>query len=254
MQAAFDTMVLVFGEVPNELLWITIHVYLSEFKFKFEYFYQTILKPQLIHLSSIDWNDINCNSRIQFQRFEDISTLYKAYLKVYNETSVKSKSLLQFLVLLYVTNALFNLWYAITIWILAVADYNEKYFALNSYWATYYTVTSIKYLLVAFFMIYPGMKWSDRFGTMKTDVRECINALIDNRIALSYDNVDKVRIYGSQVLCLENLNRFYRVVNENPCCYQLMGFEINKESLKFIVLGFVVSKMLSLMWNTVYLD
>lgn len=88
-----------------------------------------------------------------------------------------------------------------------------------------------------------------------------VSSISKNSLNCNYDtetvvnmNISNMRDYSKQGACLEKLNRFARILQDKPCIFSILGVPVNRESAKVFVIGFVVSKIISLMWNTVHLD
>lgn len=101
-------------------------------------------------------------------------------------------------------------------------------------------------------------KKGDLNGTGRVNWKSSTASEISLRKQTSFDeyctDFDRMMQYSKQEACLEILNQLLRVLNEKPCVYQVLGVVVSRESVKVFVGGFVVGKILSLMWNTVDLD
>ena len=174
------------------------------------------------------------------------------------------------------------------VWVLT----NEK--GLIYYWAVFFTITAIYQAFYTFGGIWSGVLWTEYFEkNIKSFVVEIINTMLENRTnfhqtfvnlremnenkgtlngRLKSSNVSEISLrtesnfdeyctdfdrmmqYSKQEACLEMLTQLVRVLNEKPCVYQVLGVVVSRESVKVFVGGFIVGKILSLMWNTVDLD
>ena len=139
----------------------------------------------------------------------------------------------------------------------------------------FFTFTAIYQAFYTFGGVWSGVLWTEYFETnVKSVVYQTINILLKNRTTfhesfvvnnnqigdinddhhVNRANIAQITQYSKQEACLEKLNYFARILNEKPFVYQILGVAINRESAKVFVGGFVVGKILSLMWNTVDLD
>ena len=216
---------------------------------------------------------------------ENRNIIHDKYIDVYNQTRYLSNRVSVCVVIVSVF-AIFCVWYSITLLLLALnaAKSGEaREASLHGLWAAYYVVVSGGALVTVVFMIYPTLLWSDKYEEMKKQVSDCIDLLIVRRTEFNCEksrtntgelantnsdacgmnssfittnsvNIGKLSLYSQESIALECLNRFYRIINEKPCVYMIFGFAINKTSLKVLVAGFIVGKIVSLMWNTINLD
>ena len=230
-------------KIPDYFLYIIVYIRLTECQQMFESYYKTIIENNLDNLDNI--LEYGNDARLK-------------YLQIKKQTEEIANKL-QFYIILCIVIGLFCVWYCITLWIVAVELYNEndrKFGKFAVYWAIYFTFESCLYLVISYFMIYPAMVWNEKYCQLKNEVMSSIDSLLNKRKSLKWNGVDTnpVLLYSQQTVSLEFLNRFYRVLNDQPCYYQILGIAISKDNIKVLVLGFIVGKMVSLMWNSVYLD
>lgn len=207
---------------------------------------------------------------------ENRNAMYNGYVEMFNKTEEMSNKIMFFVVMV-VSFTMFCIWYCITLLIVAInlstdKHGNSKYAAMNGFWSMYYIIISVASMCFTLMMIYPSILWSDKYDKMKQQVSDGIDLLIRHRtqlhlkefeitsqedmMAFKYDNIDieRLSLYSQENIALECLNRFYRTINDKPCIHTIFGVPINKSNLKIIVVGFIVGKILSFMWNTVNLD
>ena len=270
---------MIFIEWPNLLFWLTFHVSLANCHLRLEKLYDESIKHFMTQqdktctstgntkLSASINSNYNYNSSTSTG--DDItvasinhdsilnSNFVTEYIKICGINDKKCNEFEAFAILL-ISMAIFSAWFSIAYWIQVVTGYWERDKAITMFWAIFWTLRAIYASCVVYGAVYPGILWTQFFH--EKIVRQChetIEILFENKRILNQSiiaNKRDIESYGKQQACIEKINRFIRILHEKPNVYTILGAQIDHQSVKVVVLGFVVGKLLSLMWNTVHLE
>ena len=221
---------------------------------------------------------VNCDFILQNREF------VQEYIEMYEECKQKSGHFSLYILNL-ISIVVFVGWYDITLWIDAISNDTLYEWATNGNktvlidWAVFFFLAVLYESFYCLSAIYSGILWSEYFQIdVKPNVNKAIEIIINNRTLFDQSfvlhnnnkktsvdlfnnnkndiitSIDVMRQYSKEEACLEILNHFIRILDEKPCVHSIFKITLDIETTKLFVIGFIIGKIISLMWNTVDLD
>lgn len=183
---------------------------------------------------------------------------------------------------LWIMNVLLQLlmssWHAVSIYL---HPYDQQEFYL-----IYQSLEALIYVLATMFVLWPAMLMTEKINSLKEVVNDKLDHILKSRlhfhddlilnnlmnaiiqkqheymaddVSIMQDPMDEQKdlnvLYESMVshskqeCALEILNRIKYYFKKHSCCYELIGVEIDRNSIRDFVIALVVTNILSFMWD-----
>ena len=94
------------------------------------------------------------------------------------------------------------------------------------------------------------------FGRNTSTTSSLLSSIVDNKISLddkeeATSNLWKsISSHSKQECALEILTRLKYFLSKYPCCYELLGVEIDRSSIRDFIVAIIVTNILSFMWDS----